>query len=466
MKAWAQDIRLWMLIALALRLFRIGAGDYWYDEAFAALVVRQDFRTMILALAGDVHPPLWYTLMWGWLRFTGGEVVHEGLMRLPNLVFSLGSLYLAWRIAASRSPSWLKWGIAAWMTFSPAQIHYAQEFRMYALFELEFLAALWFFLQGRDRWAAFFAATMMWTHYYGLFYTATLMFMVMWKRRSLWPYAWAVVSFAPWVAVLWAQMNIIEGNYWIQPLHPGDLIYTLIIITLGWSLTEWIRVIAAALIPGTLIYAFIHRNRKEMTFWTWLLIPSTMAGLVSIVWQPVWLHRGFLPLSPVLAMVVLESWRKRDVRLFFGTIWGSLLALLVGLYYVGYWNGRSDFSLWIAPLIEDNWEGEPWLLTSDGLMVGLQLYHPEIPAYRIITCKNPPGYLSWITKAALFPKPIDFEMALDKWERFWLVHDRFPFTPKCEAQQIEKWTEMATREISMGKHKLGWTKAWLITEGP
>ena len=461
---WVKDLRFWLLVAAALRLFRIGAGDYWYDEAFSALVVRQDFRTMILALAGDVHPPLWYVLMWLWARFIGGEVTHEGLMRLPSAIFNLVSLYLVWRIASEwKFPDWVRWYVVAWMALSPAQIHYSQEFRMYALLEMEFLAALWCYLRGKDVWAGFWTWTMMWTHYYGLFYTATFMLLVIWHRRNLWPYAVAVMLFAPWAAVLMAQMRIIEGNYWIQPLHPGEIVHTLTVITLGWKLPEWMRVIGAALVPGTLAFAILYRKGKPT--WAWWAVPPLLAIAVSILWQPIWLHRAFLPLSPLLAIMTLDAWDTPQRRLFFGLLWGPVLVLLVSLYYAGNWEGKSNFAWWARQFIRENWQGEPLLHTSDSTLVGFALYEPDVPTYRVRTCRNAPGYLSWITKAVLFPI-VDFNDALQQWGKVWLLHNRFPMTPPCEAQQVEMWIRSARREIDLESHPLAWAKAWLVVSQP
>ena len=269
--------------------------------------------------------------------------------------------------------------------------------------------------------------------------------------------------FAPWAAVLMAQMRIIEGNYWIQPLHLGEIVHTLTVITLGWKLQEWMRVIGAALVPGTLTFAVLQKKAKPT--WVWLLLPPILAVLVSLLWQPVWLHRAFLPLSPLMAMMVFNSWNTPHRRLFFGLLWGPVLVLLVSLYYAGHWEGKSNFAGRARKFIRENWQGEPLLHTSDSTLVGFALYEPDIPTYRVRTCMNAPGYLSWITKAVLFPV-VDFEKAVQKWGRVWLMHNRFPMTPVCEIRQVEMWTRSAIREIVLESHPMALAKAWLVVRSP
>ena len=77
--------------ALALRLFDLGAAQFWYDESFTALLSRLPFAQMIQATAGDTHPPLYYLITWSLASTVGSS---EVVLRLPSVIFSMLSLWL------------------------------------------------------------------------------------------------------------------------------------------------------------------------------------------------------------------------------------------------------------------------------------------------------------------------------------------------------------------------------------
>jgi len=43
-----------------LRFRGLAAAEFWYDEAFSALLVRKNWGEMWALIAQDVHPPLYY----------------------------------------------------------------------------------------------------------------------------------------------------------------------------------------------------------------------------------------------------------------------------------------------------------------------------------------------------------------------------------------------------------------------
>ena len=61
---------------------------FWYDEVFTLAVAGLPLGRMFMALAGDVHPPLFYLIEWFNIRLFG-----PGALRLPAFLFGLG----AWR---------------------------------------------------------------------------------------------------------------------------------------------------------------------------------------------------------------------------------------------------------------------------------------------------------------------------------------------------------------------------------
>jgi uncharacterized membrane protein len=88
---------LWLLIvAIPLRLLNLAGEALWYDEAFTAWVSgRLDWQSMWGAIAGDVHPPLWYILEKVNIAIFGSA---EWALRLPSVVLGTLAVLLLWQI--------------------------------------------------------------------------------------------------------------------------------------------------------------------------------------------------------------------------------------------------------------------------------------------------------------------------------------------------------------------------------
>src|SRR3954453_11134868 len=67
--------RIWVMIALAvglvLRANQLGAQSLWNDEGTSVAVARTSIPAIINAAAHDIHPPLYYILLSGWIQAAG-----------------------------------------------------------------------------------------------------------------------------------------------------------------------------------------------------------------------------------------------------------------------------------------------------------------------------------------------------------------------------------------------------------
>ena len=52
-----------MLLALALRLYRLDAQSLWNDEGTSVALAQRDLATITRNAADDIHPPLYYYLL-------------------------------------------------------------------------------------------------------------------------------------------------------------------------------------------------------------------------------------------------------------------------------------------------------------------------------------------------------------------------------------------------------------------
>ncbi|MBC7235555.1 MAG: glycosyltransferase family 39 protein [Chloroflexi bacterium] len=137
-----------LLLALALRLYRLGAANLWWDEALAVWAVRKGLLGATLWTAGDVHPPLYFWSLWGWVQCVGES---EFAMRALSAfwgVLTVALVYRLGRLIADGLGGELVGGLGALFTaLARFHIWWSQEMRMYVLAGLAGTASLYAFLR-------------------------------------------------------------------------------------------------------------------------------------------------------------------------------------------------------------------------------------------------------------------------------------------------------------------------------
>lgn len=155
------------VIALLLRIYRLGYFELWLDEAYT---YRQTIVTDWLgSLLRDNSPPLYNLLMRTWSGLFGSS---EFALRLPSAI--CGTLFIPAACYAGReifdARTGLYCGLVA--TLSPIHLYYSQEARNYSLLTLLLLLSIHFLVRAarddrpRDwRLAALCALLALYTHY-------------------------------------------------------------------------------------------------------------------------------------------------------------------------------------------------------------------------------------------------------------------------------------------------------------
>jgi hypothetical protein len=135
-------------LGASLRIYEIGAEGLWIDEAFSVWLARQPWGEMVRWVASvDQHPPLYYTLLHGWIRVFG-----DGEANLRALSALLGTLTLPVGYLLGRRLVDRKVGLfsALILATSPFHVRFAQEARMYTLLTLTGALALYAFIRLLD----------------------------------------------------------------------------------------------------------------------------------------------------------------------------------------------------------------------------------------------------------------------------------------------------------------------------
>lgn len=145
---WAPPLFVFFL-ALALRLWRLGDANLWWDEALAIWAVRKGLIGVTVWTAGDVHPPLYFWMLWAWVKAFGTSPF--AMRSLSALVGALTALvaYHFGRLLGERRGMGREAGLWAGLLVALARFHiwWSQEMRMYALAGLLVLLSLYFLIR-------------------------------------------------------------------------------------------------------------------------------------------------------------------------------------------------------------------------------------------------------------------------------------------------------------------------------
>ena len=250
-----------IVLAFALRVYRLPAQSLWYDEGVSWYMTRLSLPALTTWTADDIQPPLYYYLLWPWVRLVGTS---EYGLRFLSVFFGTLTVPLIW-VTARR----LLWPSAAWLaalilTLSPLHVYYAQEARMYTL--LTFLGLLSGYLLLRwlgagspnlrslHTWAYVLSAVAtLYTHYFAFFLLVAhaLYVLYLWwgqlrSNRPLKPNSATALSITIAVAILylaWLPFLVtrygVDTSYWPGALKLAEAARKLFIaFSLGETVTE------------------------------------------------------------------------------------------------------------------------------------------------------------------------------------------------------------------------------------
>ncbi|MFT3895763.1 MAG: glycosyltransferase family 39 protein [Anaerolineales bacterium] len=127
-----------VLVGGFLRVLLLGTKGMWLDETFSVWIANHTVPEMLQWIIRiDQHPPLYYLLLHYWIAHYGAEPYYA---RLLSAIFGTVTIPVVFMIGKRMSGALVGLVAAVFMTFSPFNIYYAQETRMYTL--LTFNAAV------------------------------------------------------------------------------------------------------------------------------------------------------------------------------------------------------------------------------------------------------------------------------------------------------------------------------------
>ncbi len=443
-----------VLLALGLRLIRLGEPSLWHDEAISALLALHDPIQIIGLTAQDVHPPLYYLLLHAWLVFGQDEFALRLLSALAStltvpVIYSWGHELFRehWGERRARQIGLLA---ATLFVFAPFQLAYAQEARMYSLFVLLCTTSSWLLVRARRSdhpraWIlyALVIAAALYTDYFAVFVIAA-------HGLWLWLHApgqltaalkhWAaamllcLILFAPWLLTFITQARAVAAGYWVAPPTILNPLISLHLFLVGHALPgvplTIIGLFLSLTIVGIIISVLLRAARAEtMPALVFLLLAVFLpVGATFIISQvrSIYLDRALLFTAPPLYLLV--AWTAQSIR---PSVMGrAMLAALVLMMIVGQAAYHLDPSFtkppvrMVADLLREEVEpGDIVIHTSEGSFLPARYYLPTLPqslapdAPDEVRNNAPSQAIAWALGGA--PRPV--EQAVVNRQRAWLV---------------------------------------------
>jgi 4-amino-4-deoxy-L-arabinose transferase-like glycosyltransferase len=136
--------RIWVLVALGVGFFvrvnEIAAQSLWNDEGTSVALARTSAQAIVNAAAHDIHPPLYYLLLSGWIQAAGAG---EFAVRFLSLLAGVMLIAVTFRIARDFFDQDVAVIAAVLSALNPFQTYYSQETRMYIWVALFAALSVW-----------------------------------------------------------------------------------------------------------------------------------------------------------------------------------------------------------------------------------------------------------------------------------------------------------------------------------
>jgi uncharacterized membrane protein len=351
-----------LLLAFALRVYRLDAQSIWYDEGLSIQLAQLPPDQTIALSATTDHPPLHALLLGAWIRIAGDS---DFIVRLLSTFFGVLVVALIYKLGKILDE---RVGLIAafLMSIAPMAVYYSQETRGYMLLTALILLAAIAFVQislghtNRWTWLIYGASIVaaLYTHYFAAF--AWIAFNVAWlinfakvglqnddasrkPSQGFWKWIIAqliiVACFLPWLpnAIAQAASNAtyfpgrvtwdtVVGDTWrafaVGEWGNGSIAgwLWLMLVTLGFIYNRRVysksKEVADNLAKGSISSSNTSIQPSQGIFIAllWLVVPLLLMS--ALAWlKPKFAPRYLLPSLPALVVLVSIGIRNADSAL-------------------------------------------------------------------------------------------------------------------------------------------------------
>jgi mannosyltransferase len=319
-------ILLGFALTLFVRMNLIESKNMWFDELYSWNTAQYDIEGIVKAAAGDIHPPLYYIVLKGWISMFSDSVFS---MRFLSVIFSFLSLIFIYRISKDILKDDVKvFFVIILYAFTPINIHYAQEVRMFMMNTFLCLGSVYYFMillrsPGKRARTLFvlYSILAIYTHYFAFLIIITEGLIVTYRQiraksdlttaKTFAPlFGVIILSYVPWFPEFLSQVT--SGQPWRTPqdgwslllntfAYFRDMFFSYFIYYKSTAIHQSANVVTIIIVMIYFALLFIAVKAKKMTgnagvIAAFFVIPFIIAIMIS--------YRNSLLLSRYISILI------------------------------------------------------------------------------------------------------------------------------------------------------------------
>ncbi|CRL98059.1 glycosyltransferase family 39 protein [Pseudomonas poae] len=405
-----------LALAMALRFYNLTTSAIWGDEGSSLLLSEYAVDDLWFHAAHDVHPPLYFFLLRGWIELFGDSIGSiRAMSAIPGvIVVGLGT-WLARQLSTRRAA--VLAGVL--LALLPTAVRYSQEVRMYSLLGVWLLGATlalvyWVRQPERTRYLVAYGVLMaagFYTHYF-----TALCVLVHWAylgvlgtcgqrlitRRAWWATNIAIVLvYLPWLPGLLDlvqhvdQLKVGGDIGWEDPVNAlsvPSMIWQFMLQDEGldlWRPLFWGFALLLIALVGVSVWRDREPYRPAILLALFFLLPLLLVYAVSFI-SPVFIERYLTVYAlglPILLALLIDR----------GSWWGAaLFVLVVGVELVGLKNNftvdeQDQFNVPVE-FVNRNYQEDDRIVLSDMMWYLSYVYYDQTDAQlQLYTPPKPDG---------------------------------------------------------------------------
>ncbi len=443
-----------ILMAFAWRLYRLDYQSLRGDEAVSVLYASRGYGEMLrLASQIDVHPPLYYSLLYPWMMAVGEG---EFAVRFLSLIFGLLSLPLVFILGRNLLSPEVGLVGAFMMAVNPFQIWFAQDARMYILSLTLTLASMLLFLKALKGergylWAAYTLVTILslYSHYYGAFVLLAqgLFFLLWWPRHremvAPWLLSQVVIGAAllPWLYL--AFPNIVAYGGTGESVGFLTMVWRVLgAFSLGLTVEGWVRLLLSACFLPLLalgLWSTARRSWYTFAFLALYALVPIFGVFIASRQRSLFTERYLVAISPAYYLLLGGglAWGKgvlsrKTGSVFFGAATLLILASscysLYGYHFLPQYAKSPDWRSLARYLRDSQREGD---VVIQNHLDQAFLYYYRGPSPLVVLPRGSPPDLEETEKR--------LEEIVARYRRIWLLPDPVGYTDPTGF--VERWLD-------------------------
>jgi len=275
-----------VVVAAILRFRNLCAREFWYDEAFTSILIKQPWNSFFNLILKDLHPPFYYAFLKVWALLFGFS--DFGLRSFSALIGILIIPLTYGFIEKLSGTKVLALITSLVFTVNPLLIRYSQEARSYSLLVFLIIGTIYSFYNRRWFLFSLLFSLAIFTHYISIFLLPSLLIYAAIKYLKsreldvkelislLLPTA-LLIFWAPILKTHFDNANILLG--WVEKPQFKYLFSSVETFIFGSSFGGLKSLILVALILGVSIYFFVKSTKENKLKGFFLLLFSIVPFL-------------------------------------------------------------------------------------------------------------------------------------------------------------------------------------------